>query len=155
MVNIKEIERWIIKFANAKRKKEGMKPFRTDEGLTWNARDHSKVMAQHDTIFHSEGASEGVFNTGTIENVALLSFRTGTRTARDWGKAFHITWMTSRGHSKNILDPKLLLIGVGVSKRGTTFYATQQFSEENSKNMYDDDGEPKHLFQKIIDSFFK
>lgn len=43
------------------------------------------------------------------------------------GKANVDAWMDSKGHRANILDKRFRRIGVGVAKRGKTYYTVQVF----------------------------
>ena len=54
----KDIERWIVKYANFSRKKRGMAPFRTNWGLIRIARSHSGRMARARKIWHGDGVHQ-------------------------------------------------------------------------------------------------
>ena len=135
-----EIERWILIYANRARKKELLKPLRSNFGLRKVARFHSKEMAKTGKIWHGDGVYKAkqsltfssfwehiislFLNTGISgENVGMMplgkviGFKHEIRTNKDIAKAQHISWMKSSGHRDNILNYKFSKIGVGVKKK--------------------------------------
>ena len=140
----KEIERYIVKFANYSRKKRGISPFRTNWGLTRVAKKHSKRMAKRNKIWHGNGVyiarenitykngfwrfieflfSNYVYSSGG-ENVAMTSSK---GSSENIAKQFHKMWMKSPGHRANILNSNFSLIGVGVIRNKRGYYSTQLF----------------------------
>ena len=61
------------------------------------------------------------------ENVAYSS--SGSTTADDVAKMFVNMWANSAGHRRNMLG-NYAILGVGVTKKGNTYYATQIFGQE-------------------------
>ena len=145
-----DVERWIIIYANRARKKRGIKPFRSNFGLRRVARNHSTRMAKRKRIWHGKGVFQAKHSLSfssfweriicfflhigiSGENVGLMylgnvkGFKHEIRTNKDVALAQHISWMRSRGHRNNILNPVFSKIGVGVKKRGKGFYCTQLF----------------------------
>src|SRR3989338_5048090 len=101
----KEIERWIIKYVNYSRKKRKISSLRTNWGFT-------------ESLFSNYSYSSGG------ENVAMSSSKGSNKNI---AKSFHIMWMKSPGHRKNILNENFSLIGVGVIKNKSGYYSTQLF----------------------------
>lgn len=149
-LSCKKIEKLILRYVNASRKKRGISSLGSNYGLKKLARNHSKRMARQKRIWHGDGvhlALEKVTHKGfwgfieslfssyrrSGENVATMpigrvrGFRHSIQTNKDVAKAFHKSWMNSAGHKKNILDSHFSLVGIGVKRRGKIFYATQVF----------------------------
>jgi len=67
------------------------------------------------------------------ENVAMMpkgrvkGFGRRLQTDRDLAGALHRSWMNSPGHQRNILNHGFTKIGIGIRRRGNTFYATELF----------------------------
>ena|SRR3989344_2621434 len=140
----KEIERWIIKYVNYSRKKRKISSLRTNWGLTKVARNHTKRMARKGRIWHGDGVYiakenisyrkgfwgfiESLFSNYSYssggENVAMNSSKGSNKNI---AKSFHIMWMKSPGHRKNILNENFSLIGVGVIKNKRGYFSTQLF----------------------------
>lgn len=145
----KEIERWIVKYANSSRRKRRITPFRTNWGLTRIARSHSWRMSKAKKIWHGDGVHQAgkslshksfwdfiksIFYRGhSGENVGLMyrgrviGFKKPIITTRDIASAQHKSWMRSSGHRANILNSNFSLIGVGVVRNKNGFYCTQLF----------------------------
>lgn len=88
------------------------------------ARKHSAWMARSGHFIHSP---EPIFeNIAFIQHPGLSDY--------EIAKQFHRQWMNSPGHRANILHSSNNQIGIGVVKRGSKFYATQQFSHGNQSN---------------------
>ena len=144
-----EIERWIVRYANFERKKRGITPFRTNQGLTKVARTHSNRMARAKKIWHGDGVHQAesslthkslwdsvklFFCKGCSgENVGLMfkgrvrGFKREIRTSKDIALAQHKSWMRSNGHRSNMLNSDFSLIGVGVIRNRNGYYCTQLF----------------------------
>ena len=145
----KEIERWIVKYANSARRKNGVIPFRTNWGLTKIARNHSRRMSRKKRIWHGQGVYQAgssisfnsfwdfirsIFYRGCSgENVGLM-FRGRVKgisrplhSNKDIAWAEHNAWINSAGHRANLMNPNFSLIGVGVIRNGNGYYCTQLF----------------------------
>ena len=133
------------------RKNRNLGILRSNLGLKNLARSHSSKMAKRQKIWHGDGvyqAKNRITKKGILEfisnilipysgysgeNVAMLplgrvkGIRGSIRSNRDVAKAFHKMWMKSPGHKRNILNSRFSLIGIGIKKRGKSFYATQIF----------------------------
>jgi len=103
-------ESQVVKLVNTERLSRGLSPLRVDPTLMAAASGWSRNQAARRRMYHSK--------MGYGENVAY-----GQTTPRD----VHVTWMNSRGHRANILNPKYSAIGVGLAYNGGVPYWTQSF----------------------------
>jgi uncharacterized protein YkwD len=108
------MEKEVVRLTNIERRRAGCAPLRIDARLIRSARAHSAEMATSAVFDHSspDGRSpwkrmeaEG-YRDGGAENIAR-----GYLTAEEAVRG----WMRSQGHSRNILDCRMVATGVGVS----------------------------------------
>jgi hypothetical protein len=113
--------------ANRERESRGFAPLHWDAALARSARVHAQMMAQRNTLSHqfpgeldlSTRARKAGAGFGEIaENVAE-----GPST-----RQIHAQWMNSPPHRRNLLDPDLDSIGVGVAERNGLLFAVEDFS---------------------------
>ncbi|MGD9344552.1 MAG: CAP domain-containing protein [Candidatus Aminicenantes bacterium] len=125
----KEIENELFDLINRERAKQGLSLLQISKSLIPLARRHSKDMAERSDLTHisSDGKTyaerlkeAGLFFKGTGENVAFSqSFLPET---------IHNSFMRSKGHRENILDPRFDKIGIGVHlRKDEGYYITQDF----------------------------
>lgn len=149
MNNCKSIERLIIKYGNIARRKRTIFSLKRNKGLTKVARKHSNIMASKGRIFHGNGAKlarsalsidsiwtlfyKFIFiNSITGENcsmcpIGIVKGHGKVKSDKDLARVMVKGWLRSHGHRENLLNPSFKYIGVGVSRRGRKFYATQLF----------------------------
>lgn len=120
-----EKEMWAL--VNKDRAENGLKPLGLDADLSAVARSHSRDMAKNRFFGHQSPT------TGAIED---RYFRAGIAAARmSENVAMHGTiegaqkgLMNSPGHRKNLLDPDVTLVGIGVFRDPDgQLYITQNF----------------------------
>lgn len=146
------VEKAILKYTNAERRKNGLRELSLDTGLIAVAREHSLDMANNKYFSHDnsrgenpnaralrhrynirkelgsgrqrEGIGEniGQMATGNINGIGHVSAE-----ADSIAKAQVEAWMNSEGHRKNILDSSYAKLGVGVAKEGIKYISTQNF----------------------------
>lgn len=121
------LEQDLFDSTNRERKDQGLAPLKWDAQLARAARAHAQMMAQRNALSHqfsgeldlAARARQAGAGFGEIaENVAE-----GSTTAR-----IHAQWMNSPPHRRNLLDPDLDSIGVGVAKRNGLVFAAEDFS---------------------------
>jgi uncharacterized protein YkwD len=124
-----EIEQELFDLINRERAKQGIALLQISKTLIPIARSHSQDMAaRHDLTHISQDGKTyaqrlqeaGLYFKGTGENVAFSqSFLP---------EAIHDSFMRSKGHRKNILDPRFDTIGIGVFyNKEKGYYITQDF----------------------------
>jgi uncharacterized protein YkwD len=120
------LESEVVRLVNLQRRKAGCASLRVDPRLTRSARAHSDEMAASNHFEHSSpnGASPwdrmeaAGYRDGGAENIAR-----GYQTAEEAVRG----WMRSEGHSRNILNCRLVATGVGVSMGPGGPWWTQDF----------------------------
>jgi hypothetical protein len=128
-LGIEEIENALFDLINRERAKQRISLLQLSKSLTPLARHHSQDMAARSELTHisSDGKTyaerlleAGIFFKGSGENVAFSqSFLP---------EAIHDSFMKSKGHRENILDPRFDTVGIGVYLRADEgYYITQDF----------------------------
>jgi len=124
-----KIEQELYDLINRERAKQGISLLQISKSLTPIARSHSQDMAVQSELTHNSRDGKaysqrlqeaGLFFKGTGENIAFSqSFLP---------EAIHNSFMRSKGHRENILDPRFNTIGIGVFyDKGQGYYITQDF----------------------------
>jgi hypothetical protein len=122
-----DLEKQLYKSLNQERERRGIPPLKWNDKLRDSARSHTDRLAETQILSHQfkdeppllqRIAATGLNFYLSAENVAL---------ATDWPD-IHTGLMQSEGHRHNILNPNYTDIGIGVRKRGGTYYVTQNFA---------------------------
>ncbi len=117
----------IFKWVNQERARYNLPTLKWNDQLRDSARKHSWQMAQQDKLSHllpgeaalmQRLAADGARMDKVAENVAY-----GAAPLDIWQ-----SWLRSPPHRENIMNPQMNSIGVGLVKRGTRIYATQDFA---------------------------
>ena len=122
MVDLGNIERYILEYANHSRKERGIGSLNYDPNLHSIAKHHTETMAHAGKIWHGDGVHKAGGFSG--ENVAMVP---SGGSSKDIAKRFHKCWMSSPGHKENILRSEFGSLGVGVVQKGNYYYSTQLF----------------------------
>jgi hypothetical protein len=143
-----DLEIQLFQSVNQERQRRGVPPLKWNDQLREAARRHTDRIAEAEMLTHQfkdeppltqRIASTGLSFYASAENVAL---------ATDWPDV-HRGLMQSEGHRRNILNPHYTEIGIGVRKRGRTFYATQNFARTTMLlKPSDAEGKIAHLFER-------
>ena len=122
-----DLEQQLFRLVNQERTKRGIPALKWNDKLRESARGHTDRLAETQILSHQfkdeppllqRVAATGLNFYLSAENVAL---------ATDWPD-IHSGLMQSEGHRHNILNPSYTDIGIGVRKRGGTYYVTQNFA---------------------------
>lgn len=116
-------------------------PLDRDGLLSEDAREHSRLMAEHDFVGHDDPRGrtlrertsvgcrtlgENVAMTWVFEEVETAEGRDRYTSASEAGAGLVRQWMHSEGHRQNLLDAEFAAQGVGVHvTEGGKVYATQ------------------------------
>ena len=145
-MNTRVVERSVVHYTNKERRKRNIRPVTGHKALIRAARSHSRWMARNRKAFSHTGqdnsrpwdrAKAAGYPTEQVsENILQTSGRRGRarkgkfRWSSDWrmGRSAVVSWMNSPGHRRNLLDPKMNHIGIGVARnRRGNVYVTQNF----------------------------
>jgi uncharacterized protein YkwD len=129
-----EIE-WHIRFlTNQQRLWQKLRPLEASPDLADVARAHSRDMLARGFFDHvnperqsprDRVATRGLTFTLVAENI--YSTRDGSTDATETASHMVTGWMKNEGHRRNILEPRLTQIGVGVAVSEREVIATQLF----------------------------
>lgn len=122
-------EKSILEMTNAARKDNDLPPLLANATLTKCARAHSANMAKQMKMTHE---LDGKTPFDRLKDVGYSYRRASENVAHGDGATIEDLfqgWMNSEGHKKNILDPNVVEIGIGLSKTGRESYATQVFGK--------------------------
>lgn len=121
--------RSVLELTNAERTARGVAPLRLDVRLNRAAQAHSDEQAARGAMSHTgaDGSSPG----DRIDRTGYRWSRWAENVAAGYGSADAVVrgWMGSDGHRRNILNPQLteLGLGVAVTPSGTPYW-TQVFA---------------------------
>ena len=132
------LEEKIIYLTNLERQKRGLSWLEKDEYLREAAFSHSKEMAELNYFSHfspkkenREPADRVRHTKSTCTTVAENIYKvTGLQDLQKLPAMCVESWMNSPHHRENILTPYYNRIGVGIYKKGDTYYVTQLFAEK-------------------------
>lgn len=125
-----QMEEQVYQRINEIRQKQGLSQLRHNEKLAIVARRYSEQMAQKNFFSHTspEGSTmvqrvkkAGIFYLMIGENLFMC-----TNIPQPVPSAVQ-GWMDSPGHRENILRPEYRETGLGVWRKGNTYYMTQLF----------------------------
>lgn len=160
MVNADQYERYMLDLINADRAQRGADPLLLERNLNQAAEDHSEWMLARDIFDHTgvggSSPTKRITDAGfdlsggwrTAENIAVQSER-GAAGIRDDVADLHQSLMNSPGHFRNLMNPDLDYIGIGIElgdfNYGSGAYesviVTQNFATTGGKIDLDTGGE--------------
>jgi hypothetical protein len=118
----------LFELANHERAAHGLPRLKWDEALAAAAQNHARRMARENSLSHqfegeprmdARAADAGAHFSLVAENIAEGPSL----------EIIHASWMGSKPHRENILDPQLDSVGIAVSERNGQLFAVQDFSE--------------------------
>jgi uncharacterized protein YkwD len=141
LARVKEL---IFTATNQFRRQEGRGELRLNPELGRAAQYFADYLARTDKFSHTADGKEpweraarfGYAYSIVAENIAW-EFNSAGFTTRRLAKAFVEGWKKSPGHRKNMLDPDVDEIGVGVARSAKTgrYYAVQDFGRPKSREI--------------------
>ncbi len=115
---------------NIIRQQQGLTPLRQNPRLAQVARNYSRRMAEQNFFSHTSPQGDTmvqrVKSAGIFYLVIGENLFTSTNIPQPVPAAVN-GWMNSPGHRANILRPEYRETGIGVWRRGNTYYFTQLF----------------------------
>ena len=128
--SIAQMEKQVHQQINTIRQKEGLSQLKPNEKLAQVARDYSRKMAEQNFFSHTSPQGDTmvqrVQSVGIFYSVIGENLFKGTNIPQPAPTAVK-GWMNSPGHRKNILRSEYRETGIGVWKKGNTYYFTQLF----------------------------
>jgi uncharacterized protein YkwD len=140
-VDVARVATIIIDETNAFRGENDVAPLERNDALAAAARTFAEYMARTGSYGHTADgkqpaeriAEQGYAYCGIAENIAYAYRSSGFR-QQQLGQVLVQGWIDSPPHRKNMLDPSLTEIGVGVAQSAETgyYYAVQDFGRPKS-----------------------
>jgi uncharacterized protein YkwD len=125
-----EMETQVRQQINKIRQQQGLAELRDNQKLAAVARQYSRRMAEQNFFSHTspsgDNAGDRVGSAGIFYFMLGENLFTCTNIAQPVPAAIQ-GWMNSPGHRENILRPEYRETGIGVWRRGSTYYFTQLF----------------------------
>ncbi len=123
------LEHKILELTNEERKKHGLKPLIWNEQLAQIARAHSKDMAKRGFFSHDNPDGQTPFDRIKADGIKYWVAAENIAAGQASPEKAIEEWMNSEGHRKNILNPDLQELGVGLARGGKYgIYWTQNFA---------------------------
>ena len=125
-----QMEAQVRQRINAIRQKQGLSQLRNNEKLAQVARNYSQQMAEKK--FFSHTSPEGSTMVQRVQSARIFYLMVGenlfmcTNVPQPVPSAVQ-GWMDSPGHRANILRPEYRETGIGVWRKGNSYYVTQLF----------------------------
>ena len=140
-LDLARIEHLIFTGTNLFRTQEKRAPLKTNPELAGAAQAFAEYLAHTDKFSHTADGKEpwdrttkvGYQNCIILENIAY-EFNSAGFTAETLSGDFVRGWENSPGHRKNMLDPDVQDVGVGLARSSRTgrYYAVQDFGRPKS-----------------------
>lgn len=130
--NIAHVEDQVFHQINEQRQSHGLAPLQLNRQLSLVARSHSQQMANRNFYNHID--HQGHNHRDRVEASGLRAYLIGENLmkcicASDPAGLLVQSWMDSHAHRKNILLTEMKETGVGIWRRGETYYVTQIYME--------------------------
>lgn len=139
---IDDVERLIRQLTNQFRQDEGLSVVESNDKLQQTAQKFAQYMARTDRYGHtadgqrpSQRAKEQKYDYCLISENIAYQFRTSGYPTEELAEQFVTGWKNSPPHRKNMVDPDVTQIGVGVAQSEKTgaYYAVQMFGRPKSQ----------------------
>ncbi|WP_299486859.1 CAP domain-containing protein [Acaryochloris sp. IP29b_bin.137] len=130
--SIAQMEAQVWQQINQRRQLHGLPPLKLNRQLSLVARSHSQQMADYN--FYSHIDPQGRNHRRRVEASGLRAYVIGENLmkcirSRDPVGLSVQSWMDSPAHRKNILLSGMQETGVGIWRKGKTYYVTQIYME--------------------------
>ena len=112
---------------NRERSTMGLRELHWDTALANAARLHTTLLAQNDELSHRFNGEADLQTRLRMAGANFSLVAENVAEAPDVA-ALHVAWMNSPPHRANILDPQINAIGIAIERRGSQYFATQDFS---------------------------
>jgi hypothetical protein len=127
-----EQARHIFQLTNRDRIARGLQPLHWDESLAAAAQAHAERLAGESYLSHEYPGEGDVGARASRAGAHFQAIAENIATGYN-DDAIEAEWMNSTPHRRNILDPQMNAIGVGVVARRGNFYAVEDFAEASEE----------------------
>jgi Cysteine-rich secretory protein family len=120
-------EQQLFTLVNQERERAGLPKFQWNEQLATAARDHAKLLANHNELSHRfSGEPELMQRLGATG--ARFTFSAENIARADIAEEAHAGLMTSSGHRANILSSRFHAVGIGAVESQGHLWVTEDFA---------------------------
>lgn len=128
--SIAQMEGQVRDQINQIRQQQGLQPLRQNEKLAQVARSYSRRMAEQNFFSHTSPSGDTMVERVQAAKIFYFAIGENLFTSTNIPQPVPAAiegWMNSQGHRENILRPEYRETGVGIWRRGNTYYFTQLF----------------------------
>lgn len=123
------LEKLVLELTNEERRKKGIDPLVWNEQLAETARAHSRDMVERGFFSHDNPDGKSPFDRMQSAGIKYRSAAENIAAGQATPELAVKEWMNSEGHRRNILNPQLEELGVGIARGGKYgIYWTQNFA---------------------------
>lgn len=120
--------RHVFALTNQDRAAQGLPPLRWSASLAQSADAHAVIMSEQPQLSHQYPGEPGLRERAGAVGVHFQTI--AENIASGWSaEQINTAWMHSQSHRRNILDPRVNVLGVAVVRRGGQLYAVEDFAE--------------------------
>jgi hypothetical protein len=122
-----DLEKQLFQAVNQERERRGIAPLKWSDELRESARRHTDRITEAEMLSHQFKDEPPLMQRVAATKLSFFQAAENVALATDWPD-IHTGLMQSEGHRHNILNPIYTDIGIGVRKRGSYYYVTQNFA---------------------------
>lgn len=126
--NFENRARHIFELTNRDRAALGLQPLRWSAPLAHAALGHAERMATERYLMHQYAGEASVGDRAERAGASFEAIAENIATGYS-DEQIEQEWMHSTPHRRNILDPQMNALGVGIVARGGVLYAVEDFAE--------------------------
>ncbi|MCL2659896.1 MAG: CAP domain-containing protein [Acidobacteriaceae bacterium] len=127
--------RYLFAAANQARAARGLAPLRFDPALALAALQHAREMAARGTISHQFPGEASLEQRASTAGVRFSEIAENVAASSD-SSLIHDLWMHSPEHRRNLLDPRVTVVGIAVVAGNGRFYAVEDFADHVDELSY-------------------
>lgn len=128
-----QAENELVTLINQERTDRGLPPLRIDDRLTRAARQHTELMLERNELSHRLSDEPVLRDRVAATNIDFD--QAGENVAYDANApSAHNAFMHSPGHRANILHPAFNAVGIGVIRKGSLIWVTEDFAQRLGVN---------------------
>jgi hypothetical protein len=120
--------RHIFELTNRDRVAQGLQPLRWNDSLANAALQHANRMATEHYLMHQYPGEPGLEQRAAQAGAHFQAIAENIATGYS-DEQIEQEWMHSAPHRRNILDPRMNALGVGIVLRGGVLYAVEDFAQ--------------------------
>lgn len=118
----------IFDFTNQDREAHGLAPLRWSTSLAASAQAHAERMVSEGYLSHQYPGEPGLIERASHAGAHFQSVAENIATGYS-AQGLNDEWMHSEPHRRNILDPHMNSLGVGLVEHNGTLYAVEDFDD--------------------------